>query len=45
MGELDSSSWWQDTNGDGDFDVFAWVKNVGETRIVALEQTDVFFWS
>ncbi|MBK8986474.1 MAG: hypothetical protein IPM39_10390 [Chloroflexi bacterium] len=43
VGELDSRGWWQDTNGDGNFNVFAWVKNVGETRMVALEQTDVFF--
>lgn len=42
-GELDSSGWWQDTNGSGDFEVFAWVKNIGDTRITALESTDVFF--
>jgi len=43
VGELDGSGWWQDSNNDGDFDVFAWVKNVGETRLTAVEQTDVFF--
>lgn len=42
-GELDSSGWWQDTNGNGDFDVFLWVKNVGTTRIIGLESMDVFF--
>ncbi len=42
-GELDSSGTWQDTNGDGDFDVFAWVKNVGSSRITAIERCDIFF--
>jgi archaellum component FlaG (FlaF/FlaG flagellin family) len=42
-GELNSSGWWQDTNSNGYFDAFVWVKNVGSTRIVALESTDVFF--
>ena len=42
-GELDKDGAWQDTNGDGDFDVFAWVKNVGVARIIALGESDVFF--
>lgn len=42
-GELDSSGNWQDTNSDGDFDVLAWVKNTGGSRIAALQQLDVFF--
>lgn len=42
-GELDSSGWWQDTNSNGDFDVFVWVKNVGSTRIIPIERSDVFF--
>jgi archaellum component FlaG (FlaF/FlaG flagellin family) len=42
-GELDDSGAWQDTNGNGDFEVFIWVKNVGTTRILALERSDVFF--
>jgi len=42
-GELDSSATWQDTNGDGRFDVFAWVKNVGSLRIPAVEAIDVLF--
>jgi len=42
-GELDSNGQWQDTNADGDFDVFVWVKNVGSLRVSALERCDVFF--
>lgn len=42
-GELDSSATWQDTNGDGDFNVFVWVKNVGSSRISAVEAIDVMF--
>ena len=42
-GELDASGWWQDTNGNGVFDVIAWVKNIGDTRIIAFDQMDVFF--
>ncbi len=42
-GELDSSGWWQDVNGNGYFDVFVWVKNVGSIRIFPVESVDVFF--
>jgi len=42
-GELDSSQTWQDGNGDGDFDVYLWVKNIGSLRIAAVESCDVFF--
>ncbi|MAU02005.1 MAG: hypothetical protein CL608_33130 [Anaerolineaceae bacterium] len=42
-GELDSDGWWQDSNSDGDFDMLIWVKNVGSTRIVPIEGSDVFF--
>jgi hypothetical protein len=42
-GELDQSATWQDTNGNGDFDVFVWVKNIGALRISAVERIDVFF--
>lgn len=42
-GELDASQWWQDVNGDGDFDVSVWVKNVGVQRIAPIESLDVFF--
>jgi hypothetical protein len=41
--ELDGDGWWQDTNGDGDFEVFVWVKNIGAARISAVEQVDLFF--
>lgn len=40
-GELNSGSW-QDLNGNGTFDVFIWVKNIGATRINAVNQIDVF---
>src|SRR5664279_296493 len=42
-GELDHTGWWQDTNGNGLFDVFVWLKNTGSTRIIALNQVDVYF--
>ncbi|MBI5958728.1 MAG: hypothetical protein HY866_08335 [Chloroflexi bacterium] len=42
-GELDSSGVWHDNNNTGDFEVFVWVKNVGASRIIALDRTDVFF--
>ena len=42
-GELDRSGLWQDTNGNGQFDVFAWVKNTGSLRIAPVENLDVFF--
>ncbi len=41
--EVDSSGAWQDTDGSGDFDVFVWVKNLGDTRISGVERMDVFF--
>ncbi|MFN8375908.1 MAG: hypothetical protein U0694_23925 [Anaerolineae bacterium] len=42
-GELDSSGWWQNSNGNSEFEVFIWVKNIGDTRIIALDNLDVFF--
>ena len=42
VGELDSAGAFQDTNGDGLFDIFVWVKNVGSLRILSISQTDVF---
>jgi hypothetical protein len=42
-GELDSNGVWHDSNGSGYFEVFVWVKNVGTSRIIALDQMDVFF--
>jgi hypothetical protein len=41
--EIDSSGWWQNTNGNSEFEVFVWVKNVGESRIVDLNNLDIFF--
>ncbi len=34
---------WTDTNASGTFDIFAWSKNVGSTRILGPERSDVFF--
>ena len=34
---------WTDINTNGDFDIFAWVKNVGTTRILTPRRSDVFF--
>jgi len=42
-GELDGDGVWQDSNGDGDFDVFIWIKNIGVNRLVAVEESDLFF--
>ncbi len=42
-GELDENQKWQDTDSDGDFNVFVWVKNVGATKLVAIKENDVFF--
>ena len=41
--ELDENGIWQDAGTIGDFDVDFWVKNVGVSRIVGIDQTDVFF--
>lgn len=41
--ELDSDGWWQDTDLNGFFDVFAWVKNTGTRRLIGIERMDVFF--
>jgi archaellum component FlaG (FlaF/FlaG flagellin family) len=42
-GELNTSGVWDDTNNDGDFNAFVWVKNVGSNAIAGLENMDVFF--
>ena len=42
VGELNSSGSFSDTNGNGRFEIFIWVKNVGDTRILNLTQMDVF---
>ena len=41
--ELDADGWPQDFNNNGLFDVFMWVKNVGTSRITALDNLDIFF--
>ena len=43
--ELNASNNWVDTNSSSTFDLFMWVKNVGSTRITALERLDVFLWT
>ncbi len=43
VGELDQQGSWQDTNGDGNFSVIIWTKNMGSSRISALNQVDLFF--
>jgi archaellum component FlaG (FlaF/FlaG flagellin family) len=42
VGELDENGVWQDTNLDGYFNIFIWVKNVGATRITGEEECDIF---
>lgn len=42
-GELNSGGAWQDVNGDGHFNVFLWIKNVGSSRVSAINRVDVFF--
>ena len=41
--ELDESGVWQDTNNNSDFDIDIWVKNIGVSRIIGVDQTDIFF--
>lgn len=41
--ERDQNGSWQDTNGDGYFSVFVWVKNIGSSRVSAIDQIDLFF--
>ncbi len=41
-GELDSGGAWQDTNANGYFDVFIWVKNIGAESVVDVERNDIF---
>jgi hypothetical protein len=43
VGEMDQYGSWQDTNGDGDFSVFIWSKNIGSARISAMNSVDLFF--
>ncbi|MDA1128716.1 MAG: hypothetical protein O2913_08465 [Chloroflexi bacterium] len=41
--ELDSAGVWTDTDSDTLFDVSIWVKNVGASRLLSVDRTDVFF--
>ena len=41
--ELDENGVWQDAGTIGKFDVDFWVKNVGVSRMLAIDQSDVFF--
>jgi flagellar protein FlaG len=43
IGELNSSTTWVDTNSNSLFDFFVWVKNVGDARVPAIEESDLFF--
>ena len=42
VGELDSGGSFSDTNSNAKFDIFLWVKNVGDTRIFSVDETDLF---
>jgi hypothetical protein len=42
-GEIDANGMWQNTNANSEFEIFAWVKNIGSSRIVDLNNLDVFF--
>ena len=42
VGELDANGAFQDTNGNAKFDFLVWVKNVGDTTIDAVAESDVF---
>jgi hypothetical protein len=42
VGELDSGGDFQDTNSNAKFDFFVWVKNIGDTRIDAIIDSDLF---
>lgn len=43
IGELDADEVWQDTDEDGKFDIYVWVKNVGNSCIYSIEESDIFF--
>ena len=43
IGELDSGGNFSDTDSDGRFDIFVWVKNVGKVRIDDIPNCEVFY--
>jgi hypothetical protein len=45
VGELDSSGAFNDTNGNGLFDIFVWTKNTGTSRILDIDRTGLFISS
>ncbi len=42
-GEYDADGNWMDSNANGDFEVFLWIKNIGDTRVNAIDRMDIFF--
>lgn len=42
VGEKNASGSFEDTNGNGKFDFFVWVKNTGITTIDVVDQSDLF---
>ena len=44
IGEIDRNGNWQDTNGDGHFNVFIWIKNVGSSRDFGDRANGCLFW-
>ena len=43
IGELNASGAFADTNSNGRFEIFVWVKNVGSSRITSISESDTFF--
>lgn len=41
-GEYNAQGTWVDGNANGDFEVFLWVKNIGDTRIRPIDSVDLF---
>lgn len=41
--ERSNTGWWNDANGNGTFEVTGWAKNIGDSRIIAIDRIDVFF--
>ncbi len=41
--EFDDTGWCPDSNGNSTCDVLAWVKNIGQARIIGMDRMDVFF--
>ena len=39
----DAVDHWNDVNSNSTFDIFAWVKNIGTSRILGIKECDIFF--